>query len=127
MYTRALPVRHCCSAPEFLIGKITPIYPDHVSQLTTCPRSGLPPRAQLVNTAVDFAWFAGSTALLVSLPILIELQRETTVLVLQRQREVETRMTFEQAKQMNPGIIDQAKGVLSMVTGRPLDAPPLPQ
>ena len=59
-----------------------------------------------------------------SLPILIELQRETTVLVLQRQREVETQATYEQAKQMNPGIIDQAKGVFSMVTGRPVEASP---
>lgn len=81
---------------------------------------------QIAHTALDFAWFAGSTALLISLPILIELQRETTVVVLQRQREVETRQTFEQAKQMNPGIIDQAKGVISLVTGRPLDAPPVP-
>lgn len=75
-----------------------------------------------MNTALDFAWFAGSTALLVSLPILIELQRETTVLTLQKQRELETRMTYEQAKQMNPGIIDQFKhGLTALTGGRPPD------
>ena len=79
-------------------------------------------RMQIATSVMDFAWFAGSTALLVSLPILIELQRETTVLVLQRQREVETQATYEQAKQMNPGIIDQARGLVAMATGRPLDA-----
>ena len=38
-----------------------------------------------VTGVTDYAWFVGSAGLLLSLPILIELQRETTVMVMQKQ------------------------------------------
>jgi hypothetical protein len=72
---------------------------------------------QYASWALDCAWFAGSTALLVSLPILIELQRETTVMVLQRQREFETQQMHEQAKLQNAGVFEQVKQTANVLLG----------
>jgi len=48
---------------------------------------GAPPRPQILVETLNFAWFAGSTAALLTLPILVELNREHTVRVAQEQRE----------------------------------------
>ena len=64
---------------------------------------------------LDYAWFFGSTALLLSLPVLVEIQRETTVLVMQRQKEMEMVQMQEQAKAANAGVIDQLKGFGNLV------------
>lgn len=52
----------------------------------------------------------GTSALLIALPVLVEIQRETTVLVLQKQREVELAAIQEQARAQNGGVVEQAKG-----------------
>lgn len=69
-----------------------------------------PHPAQLVGVASDFAWFVGTSALLIALPVLVEIQRETTVLVLQKQREVELAAIQEQARAQNGGVVEQVKG-----------------
>ena len=77
-------------------------------------RSGPVLLASVVPTLsylTDFAWFAGSTALLLALPMLVEIQRETTVLVMQRQREQELTQVQEQARQANVGVVEQMKGL----------------
>lgn len=66
---------------------------------------------------LDFAWFAGTTALLLTLPVLVEIQRETTVLVLQKQREQEMASVQEQAKHANGGVVEQIKGLGSLIAG----------
>lgn len=65
--------------------------------------------------AADFAWFVGTSALLVALPVLVEIQRETTVLVLQKQREVELAAIQEQARAQNGGVVEQVKGFGQMI------------
>ena len=72
---------------------------------------------QYIKTGADYAWFVGSSALLMSLPILIELQRETTVMVLQRQRENEMAMMQEQARMMNASAIDNLRATANMMMG----------
>ena len=64
----------------------------------------------------DYAWFAGSTALLLTLPMLVEIQRETTVLVMQRQREQELAQVQEQARHANVGVVEQMKGLGSLLS-----------
>ena len=73
--------------------------------------------AQLIKTVADYAWFIGSSALLLSIPILVELQRETTVLVLQRQREAEMAQMQEQARMMNASTIENLRQTASMMMG----------
>ena len=63
----------------------------------------------------DLAWFAGSAALLLTLPMLVEIQRETTVLVMQKQREAEIAQIQEQAKHSNAGVVEQMKGFGSLI------------
>lgn len=72
-----------------------------------------------VGVALDYAWFAGSTALLLSIPILIEIQRETTVMVMQRQREAEIAQIHEQAKMQHGGFVEQMKGLAALAGGAP--------
>ena len=48
-------------------------------------RTALP----VLSFASDYVWFAASAALFLTLPMVVEIQRETTVLVMQRQREAE--------------------------------------
>jgi hypothetical protein len=74
--------------------------------------------------ASDYAWFLGSSALLLSLPILVELQREATVLVLQRQREAEVAQMQEQARAMNASTLDNLKATASMILGGGPPPPP---
>ena len=110
------------------------------------PAASLPPQSILVNASrnlgalggfifrqfsragwlLDYAWFFGSTALLLTLPVLVEIQRETTVLVMQRQKEQEMLQMQEQAKAANAGVIDQLKGFGSLVLPSALggSAPP---
>ena len=56
-----------------------------------CPAHTLPlwrrSSPQILAETLNFAWFAGSTAVLLTLPILVELNREHTVRVAQEQRE----------------------------------------
>jgi hypothetical protein len=75
--------------------------------------------APYFSLALDYAWFAGSTALLLTLPLLIEVQRETSVLILQKQREQEIAMIQEQAKLQNGGMLEQVKAMANMAAGRP--------
>ena len=110
LYTRASPVR-CARRLILCVGIVS-------SQCVrlTHPRSRvLIP--QYVKTGADYAWFVGSSALLLSLPILIELQRETTVMVLQRQRENEMAMMQEQARMMNASAIDNLRATANMMMG----------
>lgn len=69
------------------------------------------------SAALDYAWYAGSTALLLSIPILIEVQRETTVMVMQRQREAEIAQINEQAKMQHGGFVEQMKGLAALAGG----------
>ena len=64
----------------------------------------------------------GSTAVLLTLPVLVEIQRETTVLVLQRQKEQEMAQLQEQAKAANAGVVDQLKNFGSLVVPAVLGA-----
>lgn len=70
-----------------------------------------------VSWAGDASWAIGTTAALLSIPILLELQRETTLLTLQRQRDIELQSIQEQARMMNGGVLEQMKGVGSLITG----------
>ena len=72
---------------------------------------------QLISIAFFYAWFVGSCALIFSVPILIEIQRETTVLVMQKQRETEMAQIQEQARMANGGIIENLKGTYNAITG----------
>jgi hypothetical protein len=49
--------------------------------------------------------------------VLIEVQRETTVLVMQKQREAEIAQIQETAKAQNAGVIDQMKGFGQLIGG----------
>jgi hypothetical protein len=66
---------------------------------------------QIAALAGDYAWFVGSSALLLTLPVLVEIQRETTVMVMQRQRETEIAQIQEQARMQNAGVLEQIKGM----------------
>jgi hypothetical protein len=68
-----------------------------------------------VSYAIDYAWFLGATGLLLALPVLVEIQRETTVLVIQKQREAEMASVQEQAKNANAGVVDQLKGLGTLI------------
>ena len=81
---------------------------------------------QFIKTAADYAWFVGSSALLLALPIVVELQRETTVLVLQRQREAEMAQMQEQARMMNASTIENLRQTASMMMGGGPPPPPAP-
>ncbi len=72
---------------------------------------------QYVSTAVDYAWFAGTAALLLTLPVLVEVQRETTVLLMQKQREAEVAQIQEQARLQQGGFVEQMKGLGQMIGG----------
>lgn len=72
---------------------------------------------QYISTAIDYAWFAGSTALLLAIPVLIEVQRETTVMVMQKQREAELMQIQEQARAQQAGFADQLKGLGALIGG----------
>ncbi len=70
-----------------------------------------------MSTAVDYAWFFGTTALLLGLPIVVEVQREATVLVMQKQRELELSQIQEQARLQQGGMVEQLKGLGQMIGG----------
>jgi len=60
----------------------------------------------------------GSTAVLLALPVLLEIQRETTVMVMQKQREREMAEAAEQARVAGgPGLLDTVKALGGMVVG----------
>ena len=63
----------------------------------------------------DYAFFLGSGALLLALPIIVEIQRETTVLVMQKQQELSQAQMQEQAKQQNASVVDQVRGLGSLL------------
>ena len=88
------------------------------------PSPPRPLRVQGIQVASDYAWFLGSSALLLSLPILVELQREATVLVLQRQREAEVAQMQEQARAMNASTLDNLRATASMMLGGGPPPPP---
>ncbi len=69
----------------------------------------------LLAFALDYAWFLGTTGLLLTLPVLVEIQRETTVLVMQKQREAEMASVQEQAKHANGGVVEQMKGLGALI------------
>lgn len=71
----------------------------------------------VVSWVGDASWAIGATVALLSIPILLELQRETTLLTLQRQREIEIQSIQEQARMMNGGMLEQMKGVGSLLSG----------
>ena len=66
---------------------------------TAAPPNHSPSPAQILAETLNFAWFAGSTAVLLTLPILVELNREHTVRMAQEQREAVLNQVREQAKQ----------------------------
>ena len=68
-----------------------------------------------LSPLLNYAWLFGSTAVLLTLPVLVEIQRETTVLVLQRQKEQEMAQLQEQAKAANAGVVEQLKNFGSLV------------
>ncbi len=47
----------------------------------------------------------------------MEIQRETTVLVMQKQREAEIAHAQEVARQQNVTVADQVKGLTSLIAG----------
>ncbi len=51
------------------------------------------------------------------MPILIEVQRETTVLVMQKQRETELAVIQEQARMAQGGFVEQMKGFGQIIGG----------
>lgn len=53
------------------------------------PEPLLPYALQYASWASDVTWAVGSSAVVLALPILIEIQRESTIMIVQRQREVE--------------------------------------
>jgi len=59
------------------------------------------PYAQILAETLNFAWFAGSTAVLLTLPLLVELNREHTVRVAQEQREAMLSQVRQQAQQQS--------------------------
>lgn len=75
-----------------------------------------------LSPLLNYAWLFGSTAVLLTLPVLVEIQRETTVLVLQRQKEQEMAQLQEQAKAANAGVVDQLKNFGSLVVPAVLGA-----
>jgi hypothetical protein len=70
-------------------------------------RTALP----VLSFVSDYAWFAASAALFLTLPMVVEIQRETTVLVMQRQREAELAHAQEMGKQQNASVIDNVKQI----------------
>jgi hypothetical protein len=123
IYARAAPVRS--AAPRRVTsvkgepcGSVTcasPLTSAPAPLARACP---LPLRAlQSIQLASDYAWFLGSSALLLSLPIVVEIQREATVLVLQRQREAEIAQMQEQARALNASTLDNLRATASMMLG----------
>lgn len=90
-----------------------------LARLTSRIAEGAGSAAALVlpafSYALDYAWFLGATGLLLALPVLVEIQRETTVLVIQKQREAEMASVQEQAKNANAGVVDQIKGLGTLI------------
>lgn len=74
-------------------------------------------RAQYIEQGTNAVWAIGTTALLLALPILIEVQRETTVLVLQRQREQEIHDMQESLKAQQGGMLENMKGLMGLAAG----------
>ena len=75
-------------------------------------RNALP----VISFLSDYVWFAASATLLLTLPMMVEIQRETTVLVMQRQRESELTQAQEMGKQANAGILDNVKQIGGLLT-----------
>lgn len=59
--------------------------------------------------AADASWAIASTAVLVAIPVVIEVQRETTVKVLQKQKEMEVQAMEQQIKAQSGGIAGSLK------------------
>ena len=57
------------------------------------------------------AWFGLSAAVLLGLPLIYEVQRETTVYVLQRRAAEERERIVEDAKRANLSVFDQVKAL----------------
>ena len=72
--------------------------------------------------AIDVGWAVASSALLLALPIVVEVQREATVRVLQHQRELETSQLQEQARAQAGGLLQQAQALGSLIAGPPKPA-----
>lgn len=79
---------------------------------------------QYLSWAADASWAIATTALLLAIPIVVEIQRETTVRVMQHQREVETQQIQEQARQAQGGILQQAQAFGALLTGTAPGGPP---
>ena len=87
-------------------------------------RATSPPPPQTISFISDYAWFVGSSALLLSLPVLVEIQRESTILMLQRQREQEVAQMQEQARALNASTLDNLRATASMIMGSGPPPPP---
>lgn len=72
--------------------------------------------------AVDVGWAVASSALLLALPIVIEVQREATVRIMQHQRELETTQLQEQARAQAGGLLQQAQALGTLIAGPPKPA-----
>lgn len=70
--------------------------------------------APYVSSAADAAWALGATALLLAIPVIVEVQRETTVMVMQKQREVEMQQMQEQTKMSQPGLAQTVSNLREM-------------
>lgn len=64
---------------------------------------------QYLTWAADASWAIASTAVLVAIPVVIEVQRETTVKVLQKQKEMEVQAMEQQIKAQSGGIAGSLK------------------
>jgi hypothetical protein len=98
-----------------------------MGRLTQLWRSGQALAGGLLPTISylsDYAFFLGSGALLLALPIIVEIQRETTVLVMQKQQELSQAQMQETAKQQNASVVDQVRGLGSLIVSSASSAAP---
>ena len=95
------------SPPQTAVGRLAQVW----RGVQALSASALPALSYLS----DYAFFLGSGALLLALPIIVEIQRETTVLVMQKQQELSQAQMQEQAKQQNASVVDQVRGLGSLL------------
>lgn len=78
-----------------------------------------PSLLQYLTWAADASWAIASTAVLIAIPVVIEVQRETTVKVMQKQREYETQMMEQQIKASSGGVGAIVDSFKTLVGGAP--------
>ena len=66
----------------------------------------------IIAAAAIWGWFG-------SVPLLVEVQRESSILVMQRLRERELEAIQQQARMQNAGMLEQLKNMAAMASGKP--------